>query len=196
MIPSLCEQQQIASTLDEIDELRQNQRKAIALTRQMIPALFYEMFGNERDFPRVSLETSAEIFGGSTPARKNNEYWNGHISWITPTDLKQHKTGINLNVSSKKQITEVGQKESNLKILPPGTVLFSSRAKIGKVGITQVPVTTNQGFVNFVPKNNICSIFLAIALWMKRDEISNLSKSTTFKEVSRKNIKKFKLLIP
>lgn len=145
---------------------------------------------------KVQLGEIARIVGGSTPRREEEEFWNGNIPWVTPTDLSMPGKQIDLVKDTNNYITEKGLASSSIQILPVGTVLFSSRATIGKVGISQVPLTTNQGFTNFVPKNIIDSKFLAYVLMFNLKNIEKLAGSTTFKEVTKTAIRKYEILLP
>jgi len=94
------------------------------------------------------------------------------------------------------KITEEGLAAISAQLLPVGTVLFSSRATIGKLGISRVPLTTNQGFANFIPKNFVDAKYLAYCLLHYTAEITALAGSTTFKEVTKTALKKFKIPLP
>jgi type I restriction enzyme, S subunit len=147
-------------------------------------------------WPLKSLGEIATIYGGSTPPREDSSCWGGSIPWVTPTDLPPVDTGVSVISKTKECITDIGLSRSSATVVPSGTVLFSSRATIGKVAITEVPVATNQGFANFVPHTGMDAHFLAYALWAHRDDIARLSGSTTFKEVNRGNIRKYRLSVP
>ena len=147
-------------------------------------------------WPTKSLEQIAELFGGSTPSRNNPAFWNGEIPWATPTDLPMPDEGISVVSQTKDRITEAGLENSGTVVVPKGTVLFSSRATIGKVAVADMPLTTNQGFANFVPRSEISSRFLAYTLWHRREDIARLSGSTTFKEVSRSTLRKYEVPVP
>jgi len=147
-------------------------------------------------WPRLPLEDIAEIFGGSTPRRNRDEFWNGDIPWVTPTDLPKAGEGIADLADTTERITQEGLRSCAAKLLPVGTVLFSSRASIGKIGIAAVPLATNQGFVNFVPRDRLDSRYLAYCLQFQTNEIAALAGSTTFKEVSRAAVKKFRIPVP
>ncbi len=134
--------------------------------------------------------------GGSTPKRNQSEFWNGNIPWVTPTDLPMPGQGIAEVFETADYITESGLASCSTSLLPVGTVLFSSRATIGKLGIAQSPITTNQGFVNFIPKPCLYNRYLAFALQHYTPQITLLAGSTTFKEVSRGSIRKFKIPLP
>jgi type I restriction enzyme, S subunit len=147
-------------------------------------------------WPAKPLEEIAEVFGGSTPSRDNTAFWNGEIPWVTPTDLPMPDEGISIVSHTKDRITQAGLDNSSVKIVPKGTVLFSSRATIGKVAVAKMPLTTNQGFANFVPRSEVSSRFLAYSLWHRREDIARLSGSTTFKEVSRSTFRKYQIPVP
>jgi len=142
------------------------------------------------------LDDISKLIGGGTPKRNVDEYWkNGEIIWLSPTDLG--KIGEILNISdSKDKITELGLNKSSAKLLPVGTVLYSSRATIGKIAINTVEVSTNQGFTNFICSGNLNNQYLAYILNRFTSEITSLSNSTTFKEVSKSNLKEFKIPLP
>jgi type I restriction enzyme S subunit len=147
-------------------------------------------------WPTKPLEKLALLFGGSTPSRNNPTYWSGDIHWVTPTDLPMPDEGISLVEETKDKITKAGLENCAANMVPKGTVLFSSRATIGKVAVANVSLATNQGFANFVPGPEITSRFLAYSLWYHREDIARLSGSTTFKEVSRSTLRKYEIPVP
>lgn len=89
----------------------------------------------------------ADIVGGGTPSTGNQSYWDGDIDWYAPAEIADQ---IYTN-SSQKKITGLGYENSSAKMLPPGTVLFTSRAGIGKTAILTRKGCTNQGFQSIVP---------------------------------------------
>ncbi len=143
-----------------------------------------------------ALGQIATITGGSTPSRTQAEYWNGSIPWLTPTDLPMPGKGIADVSDTAGKITEKGLAAISAPLLPVGTVLFSSRATIGKLGISRVPLATNQGFANFIPKKFVDAKYLAYCLLHYTAEITALAGSTTFKEVTKTALKKFKVPLP
>jgi type I restriction enzyme S subunit len=131
----------------------------------------------------VKLGSVTEVIGGGTPKTSVHEYYeNGTIPWITPADLSGYNK---IYISSgKKNITELGLKNSSARLLPKGTVLFSSRAPIGYVAIAESDLTTNQGFKNFVPGDIIQSEYLYWFLKYFGSHIESIASGSTFKEVS------------
>ncbi|MCK9276349.1 MAG: restriction endonuclease subunit S [Syntrophales bacterium] len=143
-----------------------------------------------------ALGQVATITGGSTPRRNKAEYWNGAIPWLTPTDLPMPGEGIADVIDTSSKITQEGLAATSAQLLPVGTVLFSSRATIGKLGISRVPLATNQGFANFIPKRFVDAKYLAYCLLHHKTEITALAGSTTFKEVTKTALKKFRVPLP
>ncbi|HEY6975568.1 MAG TPA: restriction endonuclease subunit S [Chitinophagaceae bacterium] len=144
---------------------------------------------------KVKLGDVCEIYGGTTPATSNFEYWNGSTIWLSPTDLPE--IGEISNVfDSERRITEKAIRECSLKIIPTGSVVYSTRASIGKIGIAETPLTTNQGFANFICNGKVFNKFLCYALKYYTPQISKLGNSTTFAEVSRTNIRNFFIPLP
>lgn len=147
-------------------------------------------------WPSVELGCVAEIRGGATPRRDEPAYWGGEIPWLTPTDLPSHEEGIADVHGTAEAISDEGLASCSASVLPPGTVLFSSRASIGKIGIAAVPLTTNQGFANLIPRSGVDSRYLAWSLHFHADQITALAGSTTFKEVPKSALRRFRIPLP
>ena len=144
----------------------------------------------------VELGNATEIRGGATPRRDNAAYWGGDIPWVTPTDLPAPGAGIADVQDTTDAITGAGLASCSARVLPPSTVMFSSRASIGKIGIAAVPLTTNQGFINLIPHRDLESRYLAWCLHFHADRIADLAGTTTFKEVSKSALKRFRIPRP
>ena len=147
-------------------------------------------------WPMVELGNVTELRGGATPRRDNATYWGGEIPWLTPTDLPAPGSGIVDVENTANAITGEGLASCPARILPPSTVMFSSRASIGKIGIAAVPLTTNQGFINLIPCGGLESRYLAWCLHFHADRIAALAGSTTFKEVTKSTLKRFRIPFP
>lgn len=136
-----------------------------------------------------------DVVGGGTPKTSIEEYWNGEISWITPKDLSGYTERY--IYYGERSITKKGLENSSAKILPKGTILFSSRAPIGYLAIAGKELCTNQGFKSIVCDNKkVDIIFIYYLMMTKRDELENIAGGSTFKEVSGKTVKEFKVPIP
>lgn len=132
------------------------------------------------------------IIGGSTPKTDVPEFWNGDFAWITPAELD----GSKCVSSTIRTITEEAVKKTNLTLLPIGTVLLSSRAPIGKVCITKIPMYCNQGFKNIVCSDELNNEFLYWWLKGKSDFLNSLGVGATFKEISKRIVEQIVIPVP
>lgn len=147
------------------------------------------------EFEECKLSELGEIVGGSTPSTKNELYYGGNISWITPKDL----TNINGRYINKgeRNITVEGFKSISAKMLPVNSILFSSRAPIGYIAINnENEVCTNQGFKSIIPNANTDYNFLYYLLKFNKEKIEAMGSGTTFKEVSGNVMKNIKVMVP
>jgi len=135
------------------------------------------------------------ISGGSTPSTKIPEYWDGDIPWLVPGEVTRHR-GLFIT-ETERMITKAGLENSGTRLLPPGTVLMTSRATIGEVVINTVPMATNQGFINVVCDERVVfNEFLAFWIQNNKDVLVARSHGVTFKEITKPNFKLVPILLP
>ncbi|WP_428771374.1 restriction endonuclease subunit S [Treponema sp. HNW] len=147
------------------------------------------------EWKECTISDIGTVIGGATPSTKNpKNYDNGTIPWITPKDLST--LNYRYIESGARNITQWGLNSCSATLLPPNTVLFSSRAPIGYIAIAKKHLCTNQGFKNIIPNKNIDSLFLYYLLKNNKDRIENMGSGTTFKEVSGNVMKKIRIRIP
>ena len=141
------------------------------------------------------LNNIGTIIGGGTPKTNIKDNWeNANIPWLTPADMKNIK-GIYAE-RGQRNISEIGLKNSSAKLMPAGTILYSSRAPIGYIAIARNPVSTNQGFKSVVLVRNEINLFLYYELIQKTPEIISRASGTTFKEISGADFGKTIVTIP
>lgn len=142
-----------------------------------------------------SIGTVCEIVSGGTPKTSLQENFNnGDIPWITPADLSGYKDVF--IAKGKRNITAEGMNSSGARLMPAGTVLFSSRAPIGYVAIAANPLTSNQGFKSFIPSAGIAPKYLYYFLIYAKPYALKLASGTTFQEISGKSAEKIPLTFP
>ena len=135
------------------------------------------------------------VVGGATPSTKDSaNYENGTIAWITPKDLSTF-TGRYIK-RGERNITQIGLKSCSTQLMPPNSVLFSSRAPIGYIAIAANEVCTNQGFKSVIPNENTDPLFLFYLLKYNKDKIEGMGSGTTFKEVSGNTMKNIVVNVP
>ena len=137
------------------------------------------------EWKEYRLSEIGTIVGGATPSTKNPSFYDGEIPWITPKDLTDWNE---VYISrGERSITMEGYNSSSCKLMPKGTVLFTSRAPIGYIAIAANELCTNQGFKSVVPnKELVDSEFLYYALLYNKNKIKALGSGTTFAEISGK----------
>lgn len=159
---------------------------------------FIEMFEdpmvNDKQWSEYScISEITQIVLGSTPNSKEPSYWDGDIRWITPAEMTDQSYYI---FDTVRHITDEGRKAANLTVLPEGTVLFSTRAPIGKVAIVGKEMCCNQGFKNFICSEKLNNVFLYYTLKLKKDYLCSLGTGTTFKELSKRTVESLKIAVP
>lgn len=156
-----------------------------------------EQFGNpitnDRGWDYVLLPELTEFVLGTTPKSSEPEYWDGDIKWITPAELEDTSFVI---YDSVRHITEAGVKAAGLKSFPAGTVIFSTRAPIGKTAIAGCEMYCNQGFKNFICGPRLNPVYLFALLRMNKDYFVGLGTGATFKELSKARLEKIAISVP
>lgn len=163
----------------------------ISEKKRRVPAIRFKGFTD--DWEQRKLGQIAEIVGGGTPSTGKSEYWDGDIDWYAPAEIGTQR----YVQSSQKKITDAGLKSSSARMLPSGTVLFTSRAGIGKTAILEKEASTNQGFQSIVPvKNQLDSYFI----FSRTEDLKRYGEvngaGSTFVEVSGKTMAKMPINIP
>ncbi len=147
---------------------------------------------NKQNWTYKKLGEVATVVGGSTPKSNIEEYWGGTHYWVTPADLDGNK----YQGATPRTITDLAVQKTNLQLLPIGTVLLSSRAPIGKVAITTVPMYCNQGFKNIVCSHLLINEFVYWYLLGKVDYLNSLGRGATFKEISKRATEQIPIPVP
>lgn len=192
-LPALEEQEKIINKLDALDNKLQINKQLNDNLGKLIDLDFNKTLGNN-SLESVTIDNLGSIIGGGTPSKKIAEYWNGDIPWITPKDLSKSKRLF--TSSGNLWITNEGLAKSSAKILPIGTVLYSSRAPIGYISIADNPITTNQGFKSIVPNKGYSTEFIFELLKKETDNLINSANGSTFKEISGTQLKNHIVKIP
>ena len=130
------------------------------------------------------LSELGDIVAGGTPSTKEPSYWADEVHWISPSDL----TGYSAKTIKRgaKSISRIGLANSSAKVMPAGSVHFSSRAPIGYVVISAEALATNQGFKSLVPAPGIFNKYVYYYLLASREYAHKRASGTTFLELSGK----------
>ena len=208
-IPKRTLQDRIASVLSAYDDLIENNQRRIQLLEQSAQLLYKEWFvhlrfpghehvtitdGVPEGWARKTFADVCETVGGGTPSTKVSEYWGSDVTWIVPTDVTKNDCLILLD--SERKITERGLRESSAKLVPPNTILMTSRASVGFFALIDIEVCTNQGFINIIPHDEEMRMYLLFNLMSRVAEIRSNAKGTTYPEISKGRFRQMDIVIP
>lgn len=210
-LPKRCVQDKIVGILSALDAKIENNNKINANLEAQAEALFKSWFVDFtpfKDQPFVDSEIGpipqgwkvgklgdiGEIVGGSTPSKSKPEYYTTHgIAWLTPKDLSTSKAKFTSR--GEIDITDEGYNSTSTKLMPRGSVLFSSRAPIGYLTIAKNEICTNQGFKSLVP-NGAGTGFIYYTLRHLTPQIENRATGSTFKEASATLMRSVETIVP
>lgn len=210
-IPPIIIQRKIAGILSALDSKIENNNKINANLESQAQALFKSWFVDFtpfKDQPFVDSELGpipqgwkvgklgdlGDIVGGSTPSKSKPEYYTTRgIAWLTPKDLSTSKAKFTSR--GEIDITDEGYNSTSTKLMPRGSVLFSSRAPIGYLTIAKNEICTNQGFKSLVP-NGAGTGFIYYSLRHLTPQIENRATGSTFKEASATLMRSVETIVP
>ena len=139
------------------------------------------------------LNQIADIIGGGTPSTSNPDYWDGEIDWYAPAEIG----GQIYADGSIKKITELGLQKSSATVLPANrTILFTSRAGIGKTAILRRSGATNQGFQSIVLKDGLNPYFIFSMSDKIKEKAEAVASGSTFLEISGKALGNLDVMLP
>jgi len=211
--PPLEEQRAVAGVLGVVDSVIAKTDEVIAKTERLKKGLMQILLTRgighkefkETEIGKIPKEWDVkkvsdlfDVATGTTPSTKQKEYWNGGtINWITPTDLSKLNGTIYIKGSERK-ITERALKETNLTLMPKGSIIVSTRAPVGYVAVLEEPSTFNQGCKGLIPKRQgeIMPEFYCYYLLSKKQTLENFSGGSTFKELSKEKLLNLSIPLP
>lgn len=140
-----------------------------------------------------SIKFLAKIQNGSTPSSSVEEFWSGEVNWVTTDDLGKLKGKV--ITKTKRTITQLGYESCGTSLAPIGSIVLSTRAPIGHIGILNIEACSNQGCKTIIPikiNSNFCYFY-----FLKSKEIlESLGQGSTFKELPTPTLKDFKVAFP
>lgn len=196
LLPPLDEQKRIASMLSSLDDKIDLLHRENATLEAMAETLFRQWFIEEakEDWKEGKLDDILSVKGGTTPSTKESHFWNGGIAWTSPRDVTTLK-GVYL-FKTEKTITEDGLREISSGLLPKGTLLMSSRAPVGVLAFSEIPVAINQGYIAILDNKGYAKEFIYLWLKLNMDLVHSYSNGSTFMEISKSAFKSLELQIP
>lgn len=201
-LPSLPEQQAIAAALSDADGVVAGLERVIAKKRLIKQGARQDLLTARRRLPGFSgewkaatLSELADIRSGGTPSTSDATLWDGDIAWVTPTDITA-LDGRKFLSGTTRTISRAGLRQSSAELLPEGTIVMTSRATIGECAISAIPLTTNQGFKNFIPKDRADRDFLYYLLMSQKKGFIELCSGSTFLEIGKTQLTGYTVRVP
>ncbi|CAN7367545.1 restriction endonuclease subunit S [Variovorax sp. LjRoot178] len=200
--PTVPEQRAIADALSDIDALLGALDQLIAKKRDLKQAAMQQLltgrtrlrgFSGEWEVKR--LNELADIRSGGTPSTVEPHFWDGDVPWCTPTDITALGGHKYLSETSR-TITHHGLKASSAEIIPADSIVMTSRATIGECAINTIPVSTNQGFKNFIPFATTDVNFLYYLLMTQKQGFISLCGGSTFLEIGKTQLATYQVRLP
>ena len=225
-LPPFSEQRAIAHILGTLDDKIELNRTLEAMARALFTSWFVDfdpvrakMEGRDRGLPKgiaalfpdrlvdselgeipegweiSEMGEEVDAVGGATPRTKDPAYWNeGQHHWATPKDLSKLLSPVLLGTDRK--ITDAGVQKISSGLLPPGTVLLSSRAPIGYLAIAEVPTAVNQGFIAMVCRRQLPNLYVLSWCYENLEHIKDISGGSTFAEINKKAFRPLPVVVP
>ncbi|MGJ8724460.1 MAG: restriction endonuclease subunit S [Roseibacillus sp.] len=129
------------------------------------------------------------LHNGSTPKSDTTRFWDGDIPWVTPADLGKDSTPY--ITRGARSITKQGYESCGTSLVPQSSLILSSRAPIGTLGIASTNLCTNQGCKSLVVEKNTDFKFLFYFLLVSSEKLNVLGRGSTFLEISNEELGNF-----
>ena len=194
-IPPIENQLEIVNSYKAITERIALKQKINDNLEAQLSGVYHRFFDAPGNSVPGLISDLGEVVGGATPSTDNPEYFcDDGIAWISPKDLTG--TGLKFIYRGELCITESAYNSCSTKLMPAGTVLFTSRAPVGTIAIAMNDICTNQGFKSVIPKKEIGTAFVYYFLKENKQLIESHASGTTFMEVSGTVLKSIPAIVP
>lgn len=163
----------------------------------LFPDSFKDSAGGEipRGWTVKRVGDVVDCVGGGTPSTKEPKFWEDGIHhWTTPKDFSSLQSPILINTSRK--LTNAGIAKISSGLLPAGTLLLSSRAPVGYLAISAIPVAINQGFIAMKCNDRASNYFMLNWCQSNMGEIKSRATGTTFPEISKNSFRPISVVLP
>lgn len=203
LYPSLPEQQKIASFLSAVDARIGHLTRKKELLEQYKKGVMQQLFSQQLRFKREDgsdyeeweekrLGELGSFKGGGTPSTEVPEFWEGDIPWVSSSDIAENDVR---KISITRFISEAAVQASAAKIVPPDSLLFVARVGVGKLAVSDRPLTTSQDFANFTPYE-ASGLFLAFFFLANNRELKKYAQGTSIQGFTTTDLKAVTVQLP
>ncbi len=203
LIPPVAEQAKIEEILSTWDTAIETTEKLIENSKAQKKALMQQLLTGKKRLPGFSDEWQQPKFDeildidiGGTPSRSNKEYWDPKKStenrWLSIADIKSSEIR-----DSKEYISDQGVKNSNVTLIPTGTIIMSFKLTIGRKAILRKPCFTNEAICALLIKDQetVDPSFLFHALDAVDFE-REIDQAVKGKTLNKRKLQRLKLRLP
>ena len=204
-MPSLPEQQKIATFLSAVDEKIQQLTKKKELLEQYKKGVMQQLFSgqlrfkdqNRNPYPDWEEKRLGDLCSkaqsGGTPKSTTKEYYEGEIPFLAISDMT--KQGKYLTYTSKK-VSQLGIDNSSSWLVPKGSLIYSMYASVGFVAINMIEMATSQAVMNMIFKKEEEQEFIYYYLNEFRRIIHKYVETGTQGNINAQIVKSIKIPYP
>ncbi len=198
-IPPLHEQRAIAAALSDVDALLAKLDQFIAKKRDLKQAAMQQILTGQTRLPGFSgawevkrlRDVLTEIGDGATPSTAKSQNFGGSIAWVVIDDIKDEIW------FTRNTLTDAGLHACAAKLWPVGTLILSTGATIGEVGIAKTPLATKQGICGLVfDLEEASPVFMKFWFAFNKPMLLAKAQGSSIKEVRAPTLVQFEVLIP
>lgn len=170
-----------------------------------LPAYLYDLFPDrliKSEFGEIpegwrysTIGKEVKVYSGTTPSTKELKFWEGgQYCWATPKDLSDLKSFVLLD--TKRKIADAGLSKTCAGLLPVGTVLISSRASLGYLAISEVPIAIGRGIIAMKCDGVLSNIFMLLWCLENMDVIVSNANGTVIQGISLNDFRSLRIVVP
>jgi type I restriction enzyme S subunit len=161
----------------------------------------HDFVETESRFGEIPAEWSLErlvdvvdIVGRTEPSTDVNKYWGGDIPWATPEDIRSLDGPV--ITETEQTVTETALEEVSSNLVPPGSILVTTRATVGLCAVNEVEMTTSRAFKDLIPSERVDTWYLYYRMSSMEDYLNRLGWGSTFTEVIKPVLENVTIPLP
>lgn len=196
----VAEQRAIAEALSDVDGLIAALDKKIAKKRLLKQGAMQQLLTGKKRLPgftdkweTIRLGDWATMNSGGTPTSSVQEYYNGHIPFLSISDITEAGKYIN---KTEKTITEKGLNNSSARMFPAGTIMYAMYASLGKCSIANIELSCSQAILGITPKCRITPEYLYYYLSFIEEDVKDMGQTGTQSNLSKQIVQDFMVKLP
>lgn len=148
---------------------------------------------NKTQWQQITLGAIIQIIGGGTPKTSVEDYWNGHIPWLSVKDFNNEYRKV---FTTEKTITQKGLDNSSTKLLNEGDIIISARGTVGELAILGEPMAFNQSCYGLRANKTSENGFIYYLLKYKLVKLKSFAHGSVFDTITTETLKNLEIVLP